>query len=313
MKPLINELPRSDDVLYVFYDFETTQDTNFSDSATVHAPNLVHIQQFCSLCETQVDMDEDCKSWGKIKHSIFEDPVGDFLTYLCEPRGWCNRVVAIAHNARGFDKKFILQRTSLLKWRPEFNLSVLKIICTKMEHLLLIDSISYLPMPLRKLPEASGLSVRKSWYTHYFNTLANLNYVGLIRDVSQYGVAEMRASERREFMAWYEEKKYEVFKNRRVLEEYCQDEVTELRQACRIFRRDFNEDRKYRGFTRSVQIASLCNKVLRKKFLKSDTVGLISAGGYSCNQNYSKKALVWLFNMEQTDGCRISHATNGGE
>jgi hypothetical protein len=29
MKPLKNEVPRSDDVLFVFYDFETTQDTKF--------------------------------------------------------------------------------------------------------------------------------------------------------------------------------------------------------------------------------------------------------------------------------------------
>jgi hypothetical protein len=41
MKPLQNELPRSDDVLFVFYDFETTQDTKFVDMATLHVPNLV--------------------------------------------------------------------------------------------------------------------------------------------------------------------------------------------------------------------------------------------------------------------------------
>jgi len=48
MKPLSNELPRSDNVLLVFYDFETTQDTKFSDAATVHIPNLVSLQR-CSL------------------------------------------------------------------------------------------------------------------------------------------------------------------------------------------------------------------------------------------------------------------------
>jgi len=30
MEPLKNELPRSDDVLFAFYDFETTQYTKFS-------------------------------------------------------------------------------------------------------------------------------------------------------------------------------------------------------------------------------------------------------------------------------------------
>jgi len=62
-------------------------------------------------------------------------------------------------------------------------------------------------MPLRKLPEAFGLSVTKSWYPHFFNTKANLNYVGPIPDMSQFGVDEMGDSERKEFLAWYEAQK----------------------------------------------------------------------------------------------------------
>ena len=46
MKPLKNELPRCEGVLFVFYDFETTQDTKFSDKANVHIPMLVCLQQF---------------------------------------------------------------------------------------------------------------------------------------------------------------------------------------------------------------------------------------------------------------------------
>ena len=41
MRPLKNVLPACDKVLYVFYDFETTQNTRFSDRATLHVPNLV--------------------------------------------------------------------------------------------------------------------------------------------------------------------------------------------------------------------------------------------------------------------------------
>jgi hypothetical protein len=46
----------------------------------------------------------------------------------------------------------------------------------------------------------------------------------------------MSAGERTEFLASYEEQKSEVFDNRRVLESYCQDDVTVLRQACRVFK-----------------------------------------------------------------------------
>ena len=55
-----------------------------------------------------------------------------------------------------------------------------------MEHLTFIDSISFMPCSLRNLPEAFGLTVTKSWYSHYFNTKENMNYVVEIRDVSYY-------------------------------------------------------------------------------------------------------------------------------
>jgi len=36
-------------------------------------------------------------------------------------------------------------------------------------------------------------------------------------------------------------------------------------------------------------------------------------GGYSCNQNYSKKALMWILHTEKTDECAIMDARNGRE
>jgi len=113
-------------------------------------------------------------------------------------------------------------------------------------------------------------------------------------DIAYFGADEMTESERREFMTWYEERRDEVFDNRRVLKQYCQDDVTVLLEACQIFRRDFMEIGNIDVFLEAVTIASACNKVLRKQFLKPQTIGLIPTGGNSCNKNYSKKALMWL-------------------
>ena len=137
--------------------------------------------------------------------------------------------------------------------------------------------------------------------------------MGTIPHVAQYGADKMSEKERKEFMAWYESRKDEVFDNRRVLEQYCQDDVTVLRQACQIFRREFMGIGNIDVFLESITIASACNKVFRKRFLKSETIGLIPPGGYSCNNYYSKKALMWLLHMEQTDHCRILYARNGRE
>jgi len=86
-----------------------------------------------------------------------------------------------------------------------------------MKHLVFLDSIYFLPFALRKLPDAFGLAVSKSWYPNYFNTQANLYYVGKFPDVSYYSIDKMSVSEREEFLAWYEGQQGELFDNRRVL------------------------------------------------------------------------------------------------
>jgi len=68
------------------------------------------------------------------------------------------------------------------------------------EHLLFLDSVSFLLCALRKLPEAFGMFASKSWYPHYFNTRENLNYVDSIPDMTYYGVDDMQEEERKEFL-----------------------------------------------------------------------------------------------------------------
>jgi len=121
---------------------------------------------------------------------------GELLSYLMEPRPWANKIIAIAHNASAFDLHFILNRAILLKWKPDQIMNGLKIMCMRMEHMLFLESVSFLPFSLRWLSEAFGLTVAKSWYPHYFNTEENLDYIGPLPDVSYYGVNEMGEGER---------------------------------------------------------------------------------------------------------------------
>jgi len=130
-------------------------------------------------------------------------------------------------------------------------------------------SVSYMPMPLRKLPEAFGLQASKSWYPHLFNKKANLDYVRAIPDIKYYGADEISEGERREFMVWYDKEKVKVFDNRLVLEQYCQDDVNVLRQTCRVFRREFLTIGNIEVFLEALTIASACKKVLRKKIFET--------------------------------------------
>jgi len=127
----------------------------------------------------------------------------------------------------------------------------LKIMCMRVEHLIFLDSVSFLPFGLRRLSEAFWLTVAKSWYPHYFNARANLDYVVKIPDI---------ASERNEFLSWYEGQKDEEFDNKRFLEAYYQDDVRVLREACRVLRREFIQIGNIDVFLESVTIASACKR-----------------------------------------------------
>jgi hypothetical protein len=110
-----------------------------------------------------------------------------------------------------------------------------------------------------------------------------------------------------------EEQKSVVFNNTQMLESYCQENVTALKQACRVFKGEFMRVGNIDNISRNCYYRNTCNKMLRKLFLKPDTIGLIPTGGYTGNVNYSNKAVMWLVYREQADGCHIRHGTNGRE
>jgi hypothetical protein len=69
------------------------------------------------------------------------------------------------------------------------------------------------------------------------------------------GANEMGESDRNVLLAWYAEQKDVIFDNRHVLEKYCQNDVTVLRETCHIFGRDFMEFANIDVFLEAVTIA----------------------------------------------------------
>jgi len=120
MRPLKVALPYTGDkVLYISYGFETTQYTRYTDAAKLHVRNLDCVQQQLSLREDVEHGVGDRVRCGKRKHSFWEYPVGDLLSYVCEPRPWANTNVARTHNAKAFDLHIIMNRAIILKWKPD--------------------------------------------------------------------------------------------------------------------------------------------------------------------------------------------------
>ena len=162
MASLSDRAPRSDRVLYIFEDFETTQDTMCGNASFERVPNLVCVQQFCAMCVEDLGMDEDCQMCGMRKHSFLTDPIGDLISCTFKSRSWVDRLMAIAHSAKAFDLHFVLNRLVRMKLLPEhLILNGQKIMCLNVDNVTWLDSLNYPTMPLRKLPNAFGLTAKK--------------------------------------------------------------------------------------------------------------------------------------------------------
>ena len=59
MLPLVNLAFSSEYLLYIFYDFESTQYQKRSDRTNEHVQNLVCLKQFCSKCDNISDIEQD--------------------------------------------------------------------------------------------------------------------------------------------------------------------------------------------------------------------------------------------------------------
>ena len=65
------------------------------------------LQKSMYLTSSACNCSIDCDRCGRRRPSFWNAPVGDLLTYLCEPRSWASKIVAISHNAKTFDLVFL--------------------------------------------------------------------------------------------------------------------------------------------------------------------------------------------------------------
>ena len=120
----------------------------------------------------------------------------------------------------------------------------------------------------------------------------------------------LSGEERAQFLDWYEEQKDQIFHNKEELLAYCMDYVNILRQAFCAFRNLFLKLVKMDPFREAITISSICNKVFRIMFLKPNTVGIISRGGYRLRDYQSIEALQRLAFIGRTRN-NVPHAGNG--
>ncbi len=93
-----------------------------------------------------------------------------------------------------------------------------------------IDSYSFFPMALAKMPVALDLTTtEKGYFPHLFNRVENENYFGPYPDKKFYNYDNMSDKDREKFDAWYSTVEGKWFDFRKELYAYGVNDVTTRR------------------------------------------------------------------------------------
>jgi hypothetical protein len=314
LKPKIQKL--------LFFDLETDQSTK------VHHVNFAQITYYEPTAEetarkrdprdaSQQEYLSDHEKWeGSWVTEAFKGPdaLKLMMNYITQnlPGYTC-----IAHNLKAFDGLFVLRNLLENNVLPEVIMRGQKILQIKIPKtgIRFIDSFSFLPMGLAKLPGAFGLECgSKGHFPHLFNTPENQNYVGELPDSKFYGISQMSANDREKFLKWYQERKAEgyVFDFAREMAHYCGQDVEILRQSCLAFRKLMCTQTGADPFS-YITLASVCSSIYFSCFMEPDTIARVPPTGYQRHQ-YSSQAVEWLEYLRVHENVPdIRHALNSGE
>ena len=295
---------------YIFFDYET-----YTDNNGIHVPNLIIAKRVCVNC---LDLDKLCQECDQIFKFFDND---SFCKWLISN----NHYTALAHNLKGYDGTFIanycINNLTSADAFPEMIATPTKLLQIKFKHLKIIDSFSFLAMALDKFPSTFDIpEMKKGFYPHLFNKPENSDYIGCYPDISFYGSEYFSISKKKEFDHFYESVKDKVFDNKKELEDYCISDVEILATGCLKFRKIIMQQTKLDAndpgvdpFRVSITIASLCNYIFRRNFMKPNTIAVIPENGYNPKQNTSLKCKQWLRFLEKKNDIFIQSADNIGE
>ncbi|KAK4883382.1 hypothetical protein RN001_006701 [Aquatica leii] len=313
------ELKQKKSFLFIFYDIESRQETLFGKmpNSFIHEPNLCISAHVCSVCINNENMMETCEFCGK-RINVFKgkNSIKSFLSFVAK-QGMKFKVTAIAHNMKGYDGCFILRQMLIDKdaWNPKIISNGLKLISISSDNVRFIDSLNYLPLPLSKLPKTFDIPESKGYFPHLFNKKENENYNGPLPDIKFYDHDQMNTEDREKFLNWYSENKSKnyVFNMNNEILKYCTMDVNILLKACLKFWQFFLVQNGVDCFQEATTIASACNLVFRRRYLKPNSIGLIPAGGYRLADKQSYIALKWLLWLEHSLGISIQHSAKARE
>ena len=295
---------------YIFFDYEAYQDENGE-----HVPNLIIAKRICKDCLEHDTLCHDCQQLH-----IFHNN-NEFCAWLLSN----DHYTALAHNLKGYDGTFIanycINNLTSADSFPEMIATPTKLLQIQFKKVKIIDSYSFMAMALDKFPTTFDIpEMKKGFYPHMFNRPENEDYIGDYPDKAMYGSDYFSVSKKAEFEAFYAAVKDKQFDNKTELRDYCISDVEILTAGCLKFRRIIMDQTKLNDqdvgvdpFRVAITIASLCNHIYRRNFMKPNTIAVIPDNGYNPNQNSSNKCRQWLRYLSERDSVFIQSADNLGE
>ncbi|XP_028408209.1 uncharacterized protein LOC114530787 [Dendronephthya gigantea] len=278
----------------LFFDFECQQENGN------HEPNL---------CVVQNEAGDECIFKG-------DNTRNEFCEWLFT-KEHANCIV-MAHNFQGYDGYFIQQFLHENGVIFDIIMRGAKILtlCVPMFKIKFIDSLSFIPMRLADFPKTFGINeLAKGYFPHLFNKKESENYVGPIPPSPFYHPDGMSPDEKEKFLEWHSNLKESdyVFNFQQETLTYCRSDVDILHRCCLEFRELFRDVTDIDPFEKCLTIASACNLVFRKNFLKENTIAIIPPHGYRPKDKQSILALKWLTFTAEKNDIYIQHARNAGE
>ena len=311
------------DRVFIFYDFESQQ-IHQKMNEYIHKPNLCVVNIVCDRC-WRSDLKDRAEEWCSFcgqKEYIFrgsktvkEFNVFLFRTYsnyLKDRKKYSNlkhdiSAYVIGHNSRGYDSQFILKYCVNNRMTPNVLKRGTKILSMRIGNFKFIDSLSFLPMPLKKLPQTFGLenTLQKGNFPFLFNTIGNEDYCGKWPDQKYYDLDFLPVNEREQFLIWYEKQKDKTFNFKYEIEKYCRSDTNILLRCVMLFRELFMKVSGLDPLSRSITIAMSVMEVFKTKYLKQNILAIAPPNGYEAKRKASYVGTVWLDYLEESRKLKI--------
>lgn len=204
----------------------------------------------------------------------------DLLLGLAEGE---DRVIAVAHNGKGFDHHLIVDHLYNVAMKFEQVGVSGKILAVKVGRVTFKDSLCFIGIPLAGFPKAFGITEeKKGFFPHHFNIPEHQQYVGAIPAVDYYDPEGMSTERRKEFEQWYAEQKESgrEFNFMEELKSYCHSDVSLLKAGRETFCQGFAEVAGFDPFVKCLTIASSCNLFYRQKNMPRNKIASEPAMGW---------------------------------